>query len=434
MLNRTNNLLIGIIVSVLLSLFVNFSPGAAGLFPDKAALFLLYSRLAWFFLFSLALFIVNTQGYRIGQRIFRRSEYKIRLCVIGCSVLVAFLLLRAYPTLNTAFYTLLGKEDLLPVFPEKEPLLFDLSAGNRLEPDRARPPASDENRRPEKAATTGRRNSAAIPIGPAPRPAGGAAETTAGNSDDSRVQVKLSTRSFPPPLFHPMLMTEHLFILLVVVLTGMFMRLLGSKQQMQLEYERLKSEKWQTSYHALMGQIKPHFFFNSLNGLNALIRAGNEEQTLTYLDELSAVFRYILQSNKKELVTLAEELEFVKAYTYLLQVRYEGKLFFSIQVEQAYLFWRLPILSILPLVENAVKHNVISRQYPLRIDLYTNAEGYLVVSNLVRPKLEENAGSGIGLKNLWGRYQLLTGKDIVISRRKEYFNVLLPLLKTPLHP
>ena len=82
-----------------------------------------------------------------------------------------------------------------------------------------------------------------------------------------------------------------------------------------------------------MGQINPHFFFNSLNGLNALIQSGEKQQTLAYLDELSNVFRYILQSNKKELVTLAEELQFVKAYTYLLSVRYEGKLFFSIQAD-----------------------------------------------------------------------------------------------------
>ena len=100
---------------------------------------------------------------------------------------------------------------------------------------------------------------------------------------------------------------------------------------MKLEYEQLKTEKLQNSYNALMGQINPHFFFNSLNGLNALIQSGEKQQTLAYLDELSNVFRYILQSNKKELVTLAEELQFVKAYTYLLSVRYEGKLFFSIQ-------------------------------------------------------------------------------------------------------
>lgn len=226
-------------------------------------------------------------------------------------------------------------------------------------------------------------------------------------------------------------LTEHLLILLTVLLSVLLIRLLNGKQQMMLEYEKLKTEKLQTSYNALMGQINPHFFFNSLNGLNSLIRNGEKEQTLTYLDELSNVFRYILQSNKKEMVTLAEELQFVKAYTYLLSVRYEGKLFFSIQAAPALLLCYLPILSVLPLIENAVKHNVISKQYPLQIDIYTTEEHALVVSNKVQPKVEEGHSSGIGLKNLWGRYRLLTGKDITISNRKEYFKVSLPLLDTP---
>lgn len=202
---------------------------------------------------------------------------------------------------------------------------------------------------------------------------------------------------------------------------------------MKLEYEQLKTEKLQNSYNALMGQINPHFFFNSLNGLNALIQSGEKPQTLAYLDELSNVFRYILQSNKKELVTLAEELQFVKAYTYLLSVRYEGKLFFSIQADTPYLLWYLPILSVLPLIENAVKHNVISKQYPLQIDIYTTHEDKLIISNKIHPKSEDSKGSGIGLKNLWGRYRMLTGKDIQISNRKEYFKVTLPLLNKPIH-
>ena len=92
---------------------------------------------------------------------------------------------------------------------------------------------------------------------------------------------------------------------------------------MMLEYEQLKTEKLQTSYNALMGQINPHFFFNSLNGLNSLIRSGEKEQTLTYLDELSNVFRYILQSNKKEMVTLAEELQFVNSGTLVLALAHQ---------------------------------------------------------------------------------------------------------------
>lgn len=213
-------------------------------------------------------------------------------------------------------------------------------------------------------------------------------------------------------------------------LSVVLIRSLRSKQEVQLAYEQLKSEKLQTSYNALMGQINPHFFFNSLNGLSSLVRQQKQEQTLTYLDELSGIFRYVLQSNTKELVTLAEELQFVKAYTYLLQVRYEGKFSSSIQVDPALLLYKLPILSILPLLENVVKHNVISKQYPLQIDIYTTSDAKVVVSNRIQPKREQPESGGLGLKNLWGRYRMLTGKDIEISNRKEYFKVFLPLVST----
>ena len=217
----------------------------------------------------------------------------------------------------------------------------------------------------------------------------------------------------------------------MVILSSILIRLLNIKQQMRLENERLRAERWQSSYNALMGQINPHFFFNSLNGLSALIQSGERQQTLHYLDELSNVFRYILQSNRKGLVTLAEELQFVKAYTYLLGVRYEGKLFFSIQVDTPYLLWYLPILSLLPLIENAVKHNVISKPSPLRIDIYTTDDGKLIISNNIQPKAKENRGNGIGLKNLWGRYLMLTQKDIQISSQKGYYKVALPLINHP---
>jgi LytS/YehU family sensor histidine kinase len=316
------------------------------------------------------------QIYKPVDRLFRKNEFKSTLLVIAAGTLAAFALIQFYPlTLRTL------SEDILQV--EKPRFPFERPDLSRERPDGA-------------------------PDAP------------------MHFFWPIDPRPFPRPL-----VTEHLFVMITVILTVILIRLIGSRQQIALEFEKLKTEKWQTSYNALMGQINPHFFFNSLNGLNSLIRSGEQEQTLTYLDELSSVFRYILQSNKKELVTLAEELQFVKAYTYLLGVRYEGRLFFSIQANSSHMLWYLPILSVLPLIENAVKHNVISRQYPLRIDIYTTEDNQLVVSNAIQPKMEENSGDGIGLKNLWGRYRMLTGKDIAISNRKGYFNVSLPLLNKP---
>lgn len=224
------------------------------------------------------------------------------------------------------------------------------------------------------------------------------------------------------------LLIEHIFVLLIIMLSIFLLHLLDKKQEMKLEYEKIKVEKLQNSYNALMGQINPHFFFNSLNGLDSLIRTGEQEKPLEYLEGLSNVFRYILQSDHKTLVTLNEELNFVNAYTYLLSVRYENKLFFSIQVAEPCLPKKLPILSLLPLIENAVKHNIISMQHPLRIKIYTVSESLLVVSNPIQPKMEDYVCSGIGLKNLQGRYLMLTGENIYIEKSNGYFKVFLPLL------
>lgn len=392
-----NDLLIGFIVSALLSLFVNFSMlmrkydviniQRNPALPEPPVFlndYLFYFPLVWFFLFAFFLFIVNMQMYKLGDKIFRQREYKVALFAGGGSVMVGLGLLAVFPMVQKAVF------EVAEVSSVHETVIVE-SRPDKIIPGYGRPISK-------------------------------ATKNMEMRPDRPDANILLS-RSIA---FHPQ-MTEHLFVLITVLLSVLLIRLISGKQQMMLEYEKLKTEQLQTSYNALMGQINPHFFFNSLNGLNSLIRNGEKEHTLTYLDELSNVFRYILQSNKKEMVALAEELQFVKAYTYLLGVRYEGKLFFSIQAEPRLLLWSLPILSVLPLIENAVKHNVISKQYPLQIDIYTTKENTLVVSNKVHPKVEEGHSSGIGLKNLWGRYRLLTGKDINISNRKEYFKVSLPL-------
>lgn len=355
--------------------FINSNP--APIFVPHFEGSYLYFSLAWFFIFAFILFILTFQLYKLGERMFRKKEYKTILFVIGIIFTTAFILIQFYPLMHRVV-----AEDILKIDMSFPPGRHMLMKQTELPPD------------------------AKIPF-----------------------LWPLNPLFFPRPL-----VTEHLFVVITIILSVVLIRLLSSRHQMALEVEKLKTEKLQTSYNALMGQINPHFFFNSLNGLNSLIRSGEQEQTLKYLNELSSIFRYILQSNKKELVTLAEELQFVKAYTYLLSVRYEGKLFFSIHAESNCLLCYLPILSILPLVENAVKHNVISKQYPLQVDIYTNKDKQVVVSNQIQPKTEENNGSGIGLRNLWERYQMLTGKDISISKHKGYFQVALPLLNSPVKP
>lgn len=383
MLRTTKNeLLIGFTISVILSLFANFAlimqhyelvtNSPAGDVALKQGKIELWFPLLWLFFFSFVLFILCRWIYRLGIRRFHKEVKTLGLAT-GICLLVACGLYKAFPFIRKSVMTQIHSDSFCVT---------------------------------EQAVSLSR-------VWTSTTPAIEKKDTLANTSPD-RVHrgvigaMTVTSNSYP-------LIIEHIFILLTVLLTMLLLHLFDKKQEMKLEYEKIKVKQLQSSYNALMGQINPHFFFNSLNGLNSLIRAGEQEKTLEYLEGLSNVFRYILQSNHKTLVSLDEELQFVKAYTYLLGVRYEHKLFFSIQVEETYLRKKLPILSLLPLIENAVKHNVISKRHPLQIQIYTKSDNWLVILNSIRPKMEETVGHGIGLKNLRERYRMLTGRNIQIA-------------------
>ena len=231
-------------------------------------------------------------------------------------------------------------------------------------------------------------------------------------------------------IFDYMLLLKCSFAVAVSMLYG-WVYVLNSKQQaVVMENERLKNENLTTRYTMLVGQINPHFFFNSLNSLAMLVREKHDEKALTYIDQLSYTFRYIIQNGQSTLMTLDEELKFVEAYSYLFKIRYADKLFFDIDIEEKYRTWTLPALSLQPLIGNAVKHNTITRSKPFHISIRTE-NGWLVVSNPKVPKLEPEPSTGIGLENLRNRWHLITGRDIEIIDTDKEFVVRMPL-HTPL--
>ena len=227
-------------------------------------------------------------------------------------------------------------------------------------------------------------------------------------------------------IFDYMLLLKCSFAVAVSMLYG-WVYVLNSKQQaVVMENERLKNENLTTRYNMLVGQINPHFFFNSLNSLAMLVREKHDEKALTYIDQLSYTFRYIIQNGQSTLMTLDEELKFVEAYSYLFKIRYADKLFFVIDIEEKYRTWTLPALSLQPLIGNAVKHNTITRSRPFHISIRTE-NGWLVVSNPKVPKLEPEPSTGIGLENLRNRWHLITGRDIEIIDTDKEFVVRMPL-------
>ena len=147
-----------------------------------------------------------------------------------------------------------------------------------------------------------------------------------------------------------------------------------------------------------------------------------------YVHQLSDIFRYILQSDRKGLVSLREELEFMLSFQYVMEVRFANKLTFSVRVEEERKdLLMLPVLSLLPLVDNVVVHNRIDSEHKMEISIVLNEQDELVVSNPVYPKLSAPDTNGTGLANLESRFTLLMNKQIRIESTEDTFRVCLPL-------
>jgi hypothetical protein len=227
--------------------------------------------------------------------------------------------------------------------------------------------------------------------------------------------------------FGSILLFQFLVLWLLCAFAGHVFFLYDIQLKKEQEIEQLKIENLQSRYDALANQINPHFFFNSLNGLSALIRKKNDEHTLAYINKLSDVFRYILQSDKRGLVTLDEELEFVQAFRYMMEVRFANKMVFRIDVDEARRNLQLPVLSLLPLIDNIAVHNTIDSHHFMEVSIHLNKASELVVSSPIYPKQDPPVTNGTGLKNLENRFLLLMNKHIRIEDDGETFRVYLPL-------
>lgn len=206
--------------------------------------------------------------------------------------------------------------------------------------------------------------------------------------------------------------------------------------------EIYKREKLSLQYETLKNQVNPHFLFNSLNTLSALIYT-DQDKADRFVRKLSGVYRYILEQKDKELVSLQSEMEFVRQFIDLQQIRFGDALKVNIRLTEDNNYRVIPI-SLQMLVENAIKHNVVTDENPLQIDIYTDADNYLVVKNnlqkkrFIKPQDEKKPGwVQIGLANIKSRYEYLTNKEfmvndpekgIVIEDDTTHFIVKLPLV------
>lgn len=192
-----------------------------------------------------------------------------------------------------------------------------------------------------------------------------------------------------------------------------------------IKSERLQHANLEARFETLKTQINPHFLFNSLNTLMYLVV--DNPKASEYIENLSDFMRYLLQTREKEAVALTEEIELVNKYVYIQQNRFGAKLKVHIDIPESYAQEPIPPLAVQMLVENAIKHNVVSSDNQLTIRIYIDKAGFLVVENNLKEKIDKEPSTGVGLSNIQSRYQFLTGKEIVILCENDKFIVKLPL-------
>lgn len=193
-----------------------------------------------------------------------------------------------------------------------------------------------------------------------------------------------------------------------------------------LNAEKLKQENLQSQFAALKNQVNPHFLFNSLNTLATIIPE-NSDQAVEFVEKLSSVYRYLLQYKDDETVDLKTELDCIDAYFFLQKIRFGDNLRVHINVPAQYNTKQIPPLSLQILVENAIKHNIISSLKPLFIDIYIDDADMLVTKNKLQKKKSVESSTKIGLQNLVNRYHYIFNKGIEIYETEDSFMVKLPL-------
>ncbi|MDB4582267.1 histidine kinase, partial [Draconibacterium sp.] len=193
------------------------------------------------------------------------------------------------------------------------------------------------------------------------------------------------------------------------------------------ESEKVKRESLALQYKVLQDQINPHFLFNSLNVLGSLMDI-DVAKAKKFNSELSEFYRDVLHFKDLDIISLKEEIDFVKKYIYLQQIRFGEALQVDIIANEKVDGKVIP-LSLQALVENAIKHNEISQANPLKIVIAISDDYELIAENNLQPKVLLEDTSKTGLKNLAGRYEFLTGKEMIITNNNNYFRVSLPLIK-----
>jgi two-component system, LytTR family, sensor kinase len=241
------------------------------------------------------------------------------------------------------------------------------------------------------------------------------------------IQVRVFSNPLPRRVFFGGYLLRLGLSLILTFLLAKFAMVLKESRHHEIENEKLRSAKLKAELELLKEQLNPHFFFNALSSLSAIVRE-NPRLAQHYIKQLSTVFRYSIQKSEGHLVKLAEELKMIGSYAELLKMRFESGFLMDIEVDEDHKSFMLPHMSLQPLIENAVKHNMASVKNPLTIKIRVK-NGFIVFSNNLQPLKYKSESNGIGLANLSERYRILMNSDIEIKANDNEFIIKLPLKK-----
>ncbi|MBF4493448.1 histidine kinase [Flavobacterium sp. JLP] len=224
----------------------------------------------------------------------------------------------------------------------------------------------------------------------------------------------------------------HLFYIILSLGVSIFMQarsfMIKWKQASKFEITQQKIIAGTASakFESLKNQIDPHFLFNSLNVLSSLIEE-NPDNAQRFTTSLSKIYRYVLEQKDKELVSVEDELSFAKTYMNLLKMRFENSLFYELPTADINPDAKVVPLSLQLLLENTVKHNVVSEQKPLHIRIFIDGD-YLAIQNDFQKKEVLQDRQGVGLQNIINRYGIITNRKVIIEQNEENFTVKIPIL------
>ena len=217
--------------------------------------------------------------------------------------------------------------------------------------------------------------------------------------------------------------------IIITLIISMFMTgraFLISWRQAAVDAEASKRASINAQYERLKNQVNPHFLFNSLNALTNLVYQ-DQDKAVKFIKELSDVYRYVLDTREKEVVPLEQELKFLQAYLYLQQIRFGEKL--KIELRLTDMNSMVAPLALQMLVENAIKHNEISEEHPLTIEVYTRGRFIVVENTLQRKTVLPGDSPGLGLENIRKRYEFLSNDKVDVKEDNGKFSVALPIIE-----